>query len=45
MFMSLVFIALTSLQLYQGLYSVNSLFATFADLHVRKDATFANLHS
>ena len=25
--------------------SFNSLFATFADLHVRKVATFANLHS
>ena len=24
---------------------LNSLFATFADLHVRKDATFADLHS
>ena len=24
---------------------VNSLFTTFADLHVRKVATFANLHS
>ena len=25
--------------------SLNSLFATFADLHVRKRATFADLHS
>ena len=25
--------------------SINSLFATFADLHVRKRATFADLHS
>ena len=25
--------------------TINSLFATFADLHVRKRATFADLHS
>ena len=25
--------------------SINSLFATFADLHIRKRATFTNLHS
>ena len=29
----------------EQLFRFNSLFATFADLHVRKRATFADLHS
>ena len=32
-------------EFYRVVLPINSLFATFADLHVRKRATFADLHS
>ena len=35
----------SSIHIYQQEIVINSLFATFADLHVRKVARFANLHS